>query len=83
MSTVAVAVENNEGKRELTLADRCDRCGIASQAFAVAHKGSLELFFCGHHMREYGPALMAQGFIIQDETHRINLKPTNPEDFEV
>ena len=37
---------------ELTLADRCDRCGAAAQVRAVLSSGG-ELLFCGHHAREY------------------------------
>lgn len=66
---------------ELRVADRCDRC--SAQAFFVAHKVSgdkqVDLLFCGHHGREAEPALIAQGFSIQNETHRINIKPTDPD----
>lgn len=67
---------------QLRVADRCDGCG--AQAFMVAHKlvdggKQIELLFCGHHGREAEPNLVAQGFSIQDETNRINTKPTDPD----
>jgi hypothetical protein len=72
-------------KFELRIADRCDGC--SAQAFMVARKDiegkTMELLFCGHHGREAEPQLIAQGFEVQDETNRINSKPTNPEDFDV
>jgi hypothetical protein len=37
---------------ELTVADRCDRCGAAAQVRAVLASGG-ELLFCGHHAREH------------------------------
>ncbi|MEN3302796.1 hypothetical protein [Pseudonocardia sp.] len=37
---------------ELTLADRCDRCGAAAKARAVLPSGG-ELLFCGHHARAH------------------------------
>ena len=35
---------------QLTLADRCDRCGAAAKVRAVLPKGG-ELLFCGHHAK--------------------------------
>jgi hypothetical protein len=55
---------------DLTLLDRCDRCG--AQAYMRAFKDDLSLLFCGHHGKRYFPSLFAQGFLIQDETFRIN-----------
>jgi len=43
---------------ELTLLDRCDRCGAAAVIRAVMNGGIGELLFCGHHGREYQPALI-------------------------
>lgn len=53
---------------------RCDKCNV--QAFMAASKGELELFFCGHHGREYEVTLAAGGWDIFDRTHKINEKPT-------
>lgn len=77
-----VATTNDSPKVvELRVADRCDAC--SAQAFMIAHRKingvDMELLFCGHHGREAEPALIAQGFSIQDETHRINEKPTDPD----
>ena len=41
---------------QLTLADRCDRCGAAAKVRAVLPKGG-ELLFCGHHAHEYSAKL--------------------------
>lgn len=59
----------------LNVTDRCDRCN--AQAFIIARKGETSsLLFCGHHGRKYMPALVTQGFDIEDQTHRINEKPS-------
>ncbi|MDN5933905.1 MAG: hypothetical protein L0I24_23005 [Pseudonocardia sp.] len=41
---------------ELTLADRCDRCGAAAKVRAVLQSGG-ELLFCGHHGRAHADKL--------------------------
>ncbi|MCY7343370.1 MAG: hypothetical protein LH603_16445 [Pseudonocardia sp.] len=41
---------------ELTLADRCDRCGAAAKVRAVLPKGG-ELLFCGHHGKAHADKL--------------------------
>lgn len=65
--------------RELTLRDRCDRCGECSQAFVravlVIDTREAELLFCGHHFAKHEPVLMAEGWLIQDERNKINSKP--------
>jgi hypothetical protein len=54
----------------LTSLDRCDRCG--AQAFVRATlPGGNELLFCGHHGREFGPVLAAQGATVVDESDKI------------
>lgn len=53
----------------------CDRCGIAVAAFGAAVKDDQRLEFCGHHLARYSPSLIATGWEILDETHRINEKP--------
>lgn len=79
MNDVLLEEQNPAFYRELILADRCDRCGEASQAFVRAVKTidgvQLELLFCGHHFRRYEPELIAGGWLIQDERNRINAKP--------
>jgi len=53
------------------IADRCDQC--SAQAFVrVRMPSQAELLFCGHHGREHGPALAAQGAEMRDDTHLIN-----------
>lgn len=69
-----VKVEQIE--RELVVADRCDRCG--AQAFMQAVKNDLDLLFCAHHGRAFTPALVGQGFVVLDSSHRLNEKPTDP-----
>ena len=41
---------------QLTLADRCDRCGAAAKVRAVLPKGG-ELLFCGHHAKAHADRL--------------------------
>jgi hypothetical protein len=63
----------------LTLRDRCDRCG--AQAFArtaiLTPNGAVDMLWCGHHFRQHGEKLTAVSLSIQDETSRINEKPTS------
>ncbi|MFK5584025.1 MULTISPECIES: DUF7455 domain-containing protein [unclassified Serinicoccus] len=56
---------------ELTMSDRCDRCG--AQAYVRARIGEgLELLFCAHHGREHLDKLRAvEDVHILDETHRL------------
>jgi hypothetical protein len=55
----------------MTKSDRCDRCG--SEAFYLAIKDDLHpLLFCAHHGRNLQDALIAQGWEILDESHRID-----------
>ncbi|WP_153398439.1 DUF7455 domain-containing protein [Ornithinicoccus halotolerans] len=56
---------------ELTVADRCDRCG--AQAYVRARLADdLELLFCGHHGREHLDKLKAMEDVdILDESHRL------------
>ena len=44
----------------LNATDRCDRC--KAQAYAVYSKGTLELMFCRHHIRELNLALEDDGW---------------------
>ena len=61
--------------RNLAVADRCDACG--AQAFVIAlFPGGRELMFCGHHGRQYAPGLIAKGAAVDDQTERINAKPS-------
>lgn len=56
---------------DLTRADRCDTCG-AQAFFRASSTSGLTLLFCGHHGRLNEPGLIAKGFSVHDQTHRIN-----------
>ena len=49
---------------QLTLADRCDRCGAAAKVRAVLPKGG-ELLFCGHHANRYADGIARAAARIQ------------------
>lgn len=59
---------------DLTVADRCDRCG--AQAFFRAVLISGELLFCAHHGREYGAKLAETAVRVEDRSAQINAKPS-------
>jgi hypothetical protein len=53
--------------------NRCDRCGAESffrMSKLVDQKEVLQLFFCGHHGRKIGPAMI--DWFSEDYTHEIN-----------
>lgn len=56
---------------ELTVADRCDRCGAQAYIRVMLGEG-LELLFCAHHGRKYEEKLKDLDDVkIQDESHRL------------
>ncbi|HCX83755.1 MAG TPA: hypothetical protein DHV14_01160 [Micrococcales bacterium] len=55
---------------ELTVADRCDRCG--AQAYVRVTLESGQLYFCAHHGRALTPALSDIAVEILDETDRLH-----------
>ena len=56
--------------RDLTSADRCDRC--PSQAYVrVELSSGLELTFCGHHYAKHEPALASVVLRARDERARL------------
>jgi hypothetical protein len=59
---------------ELTVADRCDRCGAQAYIRARLVSGG-ELLFCAHHGREHLPALKDKALDIRDETERLTEVP--------
>lgn len=59
---------NSISTRELNLKDRCDRCSAAAYVRAV--KNSQELLFCSHHGRQNLEGLHADGWKIDDQTHK-------------
>lgn len=44
--------------------DRCDRCTAAAMVRFILLNG--ELLFCGHHAKEFGPALKKSAITIED-----------------
>ena len=52
-----------ENIRELTRADRCDRCRARAKALAILPEGG-ELMFCQHHFDEHGSKLCDLGATI-------------------
>ena len=68
-------------EEDLSIADRCDRCGKTSQAYFKFKRTlddglEVDLLMCGHHGRRYEPVLIAQGWEVYDFTKRINEKPS-------
>jgi hypothetical protein len=47
--------------------DRCDRCTAAAMVRFTLLNG--ELLFCGHHAKEFGPALKEKSIRIEDPEH--------------
>jgi hypothetical protein len=57
--------------RLLTAHDRCDKmCG--AQAWFIAVKDDKDLVFCKHHGNEYELALIAAGWMVYDQSDRID-----------
>lgn len=57
---------------DLTVSDRCDRCGAQAYIRATLAEG-LELLFCAHHGREHSEKLKGLDDVtIQDQTHRLH-----------
>jgi hypothetical protein len=61
---------------ELTVADRCDRCGAQAYIRARLVSGG-ELLFCAHHGRQHLPALQGQAEEIHDESARLTEPATS------
>jgi hypothetical protein len=58
--------------RELNSHDRCDKRLCSAQAMMIAVKPKVgELLFCGHHGRKLFPALIGNGFLIDDQQPRL------------
>lgn len=57
--------------RELTAADRCDRCGAQAYVRTVLGSGS-ELLFCNHHWHDNEERLREIAVRIQDQTDRLS-----------
>jgi hypothetical protein len=52
----------------LTVSDRCDACGARAVGRALLPEsdraGDGILLFCGHHLREHGPGVVAKGGLL-------------------
>lgn len=59
---------------DLTVADRCDRCG--AQAFYRATMVHGELLFCAHHGRAYRARLAETALRVEDHSGEVNSKPS-------
>ncbi|GGP85499.1 DUF7455 domain-containing protein [Streptosporangium sandarakinum] len=57
--------------KQLTAADRCDRCGAQAYIRATLPAGG-ELLFCAHHGRQHVAVLRDKGADIQDESARLS-----------
>jgi hypothetical protein len=64
---------------QLSVNDRCDRCG-ARAYIRVTLPGGGELLFCAHHGRAHEYALRRQALHFHDETDRLaDTPPTAPD----
>jgi hypothetical protein len=61
--------------KQLTAADRCDRCGAQAYIRATLPIGG-ELLFCAHHGRQHIAVLRDKGANIQDESARLSDAPS-------
>lgn len=61
----------------LTSHDRCDRCGAQAFVAVLLRFGNdSPLTFCGHHAREYEPALAAaKPFAVRDDRYLLEPSP--------
>lgn len=51
-------------KAPITAEHRCDKCGAQAKVRATLANG--ELYFCGHHAREAGTALVLKALEVYD-----------------
>ncbi|HEX6195272.1 MAG TPA: hypothetical protein VFZ37_05145 [Jiangellaceae bacterium] len=59
----------SSGRRRLTAADRCDRCGARGYVLAVLAAG--EPVLCGHHGRQFATTLAEAALVVHDESDQI------------
>ena len=50
--------------KPIEVSDRCDKCGAQAKVRATLVSG--ELYFCGHHARETGNALVLKSIQVYD-----------------
>lgn len=72
--TMMQEIEEVQLPDELNLLDRCDMCNAQAFIRATSENSAKSLYFCGHHGNKYFSELFNQGFIIHDETYKINAK---------
>jgi len=70
MSATAVSSAARASATVLTQDDRCDRCGSQAYVYVRLSSGG-ELFFCGHHARQYGAELRKIADLVSDQTGRL------------
>jgi hypothetical protein len=60
--------------RVLQLSDRCDRCG--AQAWVRVKAGAGHIDLCGHDYATSELTIVAAGYVVLDERHLINVRPS-------
>ena len=68
--TVTIVREN------LTVFDRCDRCGVQARVRASFVSG--DLYFCGHHAQKYDIAQKAFGIELFDAQEKFRFEQEKP-----
>jgi hypothetical protein len=67
MSAVTLPSVLDTMRRQLTVADRCDRCGAQAWLKTIDRAG-LDLLWCAHHGRAHLPAFPDNGLeVVVDE----------------
>ncbi|RPF20515.1 DUF7455 domain-containing protein [Myceligenerans xiligouense] len=57
--------------------DTCDRCGMRARLHVMLDNGG-ELYFCGHHAREYRAALKLVALTMDDVVEPGDMAGTRP-----
>ena len=75
-TSLAETASPNTAAASLKVADRCDRC--SAQAFVQIQNITTghDLLFCGHHFAKHETHFSPEAWIVFDERHRINAKPS-------
>ena len=84
--TVANIVETKQSatQKSLSKRDRCDQC--QARAYVRVTKNQLELMFCNHHFRSHEPAIIADEWLIDDQSQTLfdevaNMKKMSDDNF--
>ena len=66
-------IEHVPTEFQITLHDRCDRCGFRAYfaATKLVNNELLTLFFCGHHGNQHRVMLDIEGWTILDDTDKL------------